>query len=161
MPQLPGANVFLSVAPGWRARWLLRHGPWKRGGGWEKRSVSLLDREQPRAGVNLAAPRGHFPSSDSAGLCSSLLSPPAPSSSSGQPLHTSHGQQMTCPKAHCWKPLLQSREAPGSLFAQGDSNQGEKKAWKKLRIRQFGMPAPPKFSEVFLAPSFELKETAV
>lgn len=112
MPQLPGTN---SPAPGWGAGWLLRHSRWRGGRGWEKRNISLPDPEQPGAGVHLAVPRGQFPSSDSAGLCSSLLA----SSSSGQPSCTSYGEQTACPKPCDWKPLLQGREAPGSFFAQG------------------------------------------
>lgn len=160
MPQLPGATVLSWAAPAWRedGSCVMASGEEAVGG----RSVSPPAREQPGAGVNLAAPRGHFSSSDSAGLCSSLVSLPAPSSSSssGQLLCASHGERTACPKPCCWKPLLQSREAPGSLFAQGESNKGGKNMEKAQNKAIWGA-STPKFSEVLLASSFELKETAV
>jgi len=68
---------------------------------------------------------------------------------------------MACPKPHCWKPLLQSKEAPGSLFVQGECNQEVKKSTEKSQNKVIWDASISKFSAAFLASSFELKETAV
>lgn len=156
MPQLPGANSIPSAAPGWRAGWLLLHGQRRGGRGWEKRHISLPDPYQPGAGVNLAAPRGHFPSSDSPRLCSSLaslicllhlLAPPT-------------GRKWHVPNPAAGNPCYRARKhLAASLFREKATK--EKKSMEKAQNKAIWNASTPKFSEVFLASSFELKETAV
>lgn len=119
--------------------------------GGKKRNISLLDPEQPRVGVNLAAPKGQLPSSDSARLCSS-------SSSSIQPPHTSHGEQTAHPKPlRCYRG---GKHLATSLLRE-KATKKKSSIEKKAQNKAIWDAGTPKFSKVFLASSFALKETAV
>lgn len=102
--------------------------------GGKERNISLPDPEQPQVGVNLAAPKGQFPGSDAAGLCSS-------SSSSIQPPHTSHGEQTAHPKPLCCS--RGEKHLATSLLREKATKK------KKHKIRQFGMLAPLSFPKYF------------